>query len=96
MCIQEKNEAGGCSLFVHDGSYLRLKNVNVQYNIPLKNKKVLKSLQVYGTVSNVFTWTPYFGYSPDVDVEPSATRRGFDRNVYPQSRTYLLGVKAKF
>lgn len=96
MCIQEKNEAGGCSLFVHDGSYLRLKNVNVQYNIPLKNKKILKSLQVYGTVSNVFTWTPYFGYSPDVDVEPSATRRGFDRNVYPQSRTYLLGVKAKF
>lgn len=39
MCVQEKNEAGGCSLFVHDGSYLRLKNVNIQYNIPLKNKK---------------------------------------------------------
>lgn len=96
ICIQQNNEAGGCSLYVHDGSYLRLKNVNVQYNIPLKNKKILKSLQVYGTVSNVFTWTPYFGYSPDVDVESSATRRGFDRNVYPQSRTYLLGVKAKF
>lgn len=93
MCIQGNNTSGGCSLFVHDGSYLRLKNVNVQYNIPLKKKKILKSLQVYGTVSNVFTWTSYFGYSPDVDVESSSTRRGFDQNVYPQSRTFLLGLK---
>ena len=96
MCVQENNTAGGCSLFVHDGSYLRLKNVNVQYNIPFKNKKILKSLQVYATVSNVFTWTPYFGYSPDVDIESSATRRGFDKNTYPQSRTYLLGLKVNF
>ncbi len=96
MCIQEANEAGGCSLFIHDGSFLRLKNVNIQYNVPLKSKKILKSLQIYGTVSNVYTWTSYIGYSPDVDIEASATRRGFDRNVYPQSRTYLFGVKAKF
>ncbi len=90
---------GGCSLYLHDGSYLRLKNINVQYDIPLSKQNVLKSLQVYGTVSNVFTLTKYFGYSPDVnvgDLETEATRRGFDQNAYPQSRTFLIGLKAQF
>lgn len=90
---------GGCSLYLHDGSYLRLKNINVQYDIPLPKQNVLKSLQVYGTVSNVFTLTKYFGYSPDVnvgDLETEATRRGFDQNAYPQSRTFLIGLKAQF
>lgn len=88
---------GGCSLYVHDGSYLRLKNVNLQYDVPLKNNNIIKSLQVYTTISNVFTWTSYFGYTPDVSAEgTSSTRRGFDNNVYPQNRTFLFGVKANF
>ena len=87
---------GGCSLYVHDGSFLRLKHINLQYDIPIK-VRFIKSLQVYGTVSNVFTWTPYMGYSPDVNAEgTSTTRRGFDNNVYPQNRTFLLGIKANF
>lgn len=88
---------GGCSLYVHDGSYLRLKNINLQYDIPLKNTNIIKSLQIYTTISNVFTWTNYFGYTPDVSAEgTSSTRRGFDNNAYPQNRTFLFGVKANF
>lgn len=91
---------GGCSLYLHDGSYIRLKNINLQYEIPLRNKNIIKSLQVYGTVSNLFTITKYMGYSPDVNVvddsSKEATRRGFDSNAYPQNRTYLIGIKAQF
>lgn len=91
------NVNGGNTLYVHDGSFLRLKNLNLQYDVPLKNRKIVKSLQVYGTATNLFTWTPYFGFSPDVDADnSSATRIGFDNNAYPQSRTFLLGVKLNF
>lgn len=87
---------GGSDYFLHDGSFLRLKNINIQYDLPIRNKTI-KSLQVYTSISNVFTWTSYLGYSPDVNSEgTSATRRGFDNNAYPQSRTYLFGVKAVF
>lgn len=91
-----EGDHGGCDYFLHDGSFLRLKNLNIQYDIPIRSKSI-KSLQVYTTMSNLFTWTPYFGYSPDVNAEgTSSTRRGFDDNVYPQSRSFLLGLKAVF
>lgn len=91
------NVNGGNTLYVHDGSFLRLKNLNIQYDIPLKNRKIIKSLQVYGTATNLFTLTSYFGFSPDVDADnSSSTRVGFDENAYPQSRTYLLGAKIRF
>lgn len=91
------NVNGGNTLYVHDGSFLRLKNLNLQYNVPLKNSKVVKLLQVYATATNLFTWTSYFGFSPDVNADnSSSTRIGFDNNVYPQSRTYLIGLKMIF
>jgi TonB-linked SusC/RagA family outer membrane protein len=87
---------GGCDLYLHNGSYLRLKNVNLQYDVPLRNRSIIKSLQFYGTVTNLFTLTSYFGYTPDVSVYSDAVHRGFDQNAYPQSRTYLIGLKVQF
>ncbi len=90
------NGQGGCNYYMHDASYLRLKNINIQYDVPLKNN-LIKSLQIYSSISNLFVLTPYMGYSPDVSSEgTSSTRRGFDNNAYPQSRTFLLGLKAVF
>lgn len=86
----------GCSLFIQDGSFLRLKNLNIEYKIPQFTSGI-KALSVYGSVSNLFTLTKYDGYSPDVNSEGThSTRRGFDNNVYPQSRTFLVGVKMSF
>jgi len=86
----------GCSLFVSDGSFLRLKNLNVEYKIP-QFTSAIKAFSVYGSVSNLFTITGYKGYSPDVNSEGThSTRRGFDNNVYPQSRTFIVGVKMSF
>ena len=87
---------GGCSLFVQDGSFLRLKNLNIEYKIP-QITSVINAFSVYGSVNNLFTITGYKGYSPDVNSEGThSTRRGFDNNVYPQSRTFIVGVKMSF
>lgn len=86
----------GCSLFIQDGSFLRLKNLNVEYKIP-QFTPAIKAFSVYGSVSNLFTLTKYDGYSPDVNSEGThSTRRGFDNNVYPQSRTFIVGLKMTF
>ncbi len=83
-------------LVISDGSYLRLKTLNLQYDIPLENK-LFKGLSVYVTGTNLFTITDYEGFTPDVNSEgTNATRRGFDNTVYPQSRSFTLGVRANF
>ena len=87
---------GGNSYDVHDGSYVRLKTVNLQYQIPV-GKKIIKSLAVYGTATNLFTITKYEGFSPDVNATGThSTRRGFDSNGYPPAKMFLIGVKADF
>lgn len=87
---------GGCDYFLHNGSFFRLKNVNLEYQIPV-NKKIFSSLSVYASATNLFTLTSYPGYSPDVNsTADHATRRGFDSNVYPQTRIFTVGLKAQF
>lgn len=88
---------GGSDYYLHDGSFFRLKNVNMEYNIPTKKLVVFNGLSVYASATNLFTITKYLGYSPDVNsTGVHATRRGFDSNVYPQTRTFTIGLKAQF
>ena len=75
--------------FLEDGSYLRLKNAQIGYNLP---KKVLvpakiSSCRIYLSGSNLLTFTKYSGYDPE------ASFSGVDRGNYPQAVTFLLGVK---
>ena len=75
--------------FLEDGSYLRLKNAQIGYNLP---KKVLApakigSCRIYLSGSNLLTFTKYTGYDPE------ASFSGVDRGNYPQAVTFLLGVK---
>ncbi|MEQ8418717.1 MAG: TonB-dependent receptor [Arenibacter algicola] len=86
----------GNSFFISDGSYLRLKNINIQYKLRGFDN-IFKNLTIYGSATNVLTLTDYKGLSPDVNSEgTNATRRGFDSNVYPQSKVFSLGIKAEF
>lgn len=87
------------SRFVEDGSYVRLKNVTLAYNVPvaLSQRAAIKSLRVYATGQNLITWTNYLGYDPEVSADPfSSTGLGRDFGVYPQSRTYTVGLNATF
>lgn len=75
--------------FLEDGSYLRLKNAQIGYNIPksvLSNAKI-ESCRIYISGSNILTFTKYSGYDPE------ASFSGVDRGNYPQPVTWLLGVK---
>ncbi len=87
---------GGSSFDVYDGSYIRLKSLNIQYKVPIGNK-IFKNLSVYSTATNVFTVTKYTGFSPDTNADGThPTRRGFDSNGYPPAKMYIIGLKADF
>ena len=82
--------------YVENGSYLRLKNVNVGYtfNNPFKG---LNALYIYASATNLFTITNYSWFDPDVNAfagDPS--RKGVDIYSYPTSRNFSLGLKADF
>jgi hypothetical protein len=88
--------------FVEDGSYLRVKNVTLAYNIntsPLE-KMGINKLSVYATGQNLLTWTNYSGYDPEVNAYSTVTGRGteigIDYGTYPQSRTIILGLNVTF
>ena len=80
---------------VEDASFLRLKNIQLGYNFPskmLKNWKI-RSLRVYFTAQDLWTWTRYTGYDPEVSTRNSAMTRGFDYSSYPKTTSFTFGVK---
>ena len=79
------------SRFIENGSYLRLKNVQIGYNFDKKliQKIGLNKLRLYVQMSNLFTITNYSGYDPEVG-------SGVDYGNYPQSRTVLFGMNLAF
>ena len=82
--------------YVENGSYLRLKNLNVGYSFKPKFKGV-SNIYIYGSATNLFTITNYSWFDPDVNAFGSdSSRRGVDIYSYPSSRTYSIGVKLDF
>ena len=80
---------------IEDGSYLKLKTVQLGYNLPskLSSRMRLKSARVYLSGQNLFTWTHYQGFDPEVSkFGSSALRPGFDYSVYPYARTITFGL----
>jgi TonB-linked SusC/RagA family outer membrane protein len=77
--------------FVEDGSYMRIKNLRIAYNLPGKvaNYLTLKRAQFYASAQNLLTITNYTGMDPEVG-------GGVDIGFYPQARTYTVGVTVDF
>ncbi len=86
------------SRFVEDGSFLRFKTVQLTYNVPksLTERVKISNLKVYVAAQNLYTWTNYSGYDPEVSVRPGALTPGFDYSAYPRARTTTLGVNVTF
>jgi len=89
--------------FLEDGSYLRLKNVMLGYNVPatsLQNitKGVVKNFRVYFSAQNILTFTNYTGYDPEVGnrTPNSSLTNGIDFAVYPQPKAYQAGIQVGF
>jgi hypothetical protein len=80
--------------FVEDGSYLKLKTISFSYNLPLKSHKIIEGLRIYVTGQNILTFTNYRGYDPEVSYRGASTlESGEDYGGYPQSRTFMMGIK---
>lgn len=86
---------------VEDGSYLRLQNITLGYTlntkkVPFLSRIGISGLRVYFAADNLFVWTKYTGYDPEVNTNNSALTRGLDYAAYPRSRTYTFGLDLKF
>ena len=83
-------------LYVHDGSYFRLKNIELGYTIPqtLTKKIFISRLRLYVAAENLLTFTKYWGFDPEIS--SGGTSLGIDYGVYPQPRTYRVGVNVSF
>ncbi len=83
--------------FVEDGSYLRMKNIQLGYSLPggLLQKAKIKQVRFYVGAQNLFTVTKYSGLDPEMgSADPKLT--GIDQGYFPQARTWMFGVNAKF
>lgn len=85
------------SYFIEDGSYFRIKNVQLTYNLPRKigSKLGLDNAQVYLQAQNLATFTKYSGLNPEIQTGSDNTL-GFDGGYMPVSRTFILGVNLGF
>lgn len=83
---------------LEDGSYLRLKNVMLSYDLPKKvaKKLSLSHAQIYVSMQNLWTLTSYSGMDPEVSTLHSTLTPGFDYSAYPRNKTCTVGVKIGF
>ena len=85
------------SLFVEDGSFIRLRSANLTYHLPpsITEKVRLKGASVYIYGNNLLTWTNYLWFDPEIPMGSPLTM-GEDSGKYPRSRQVGLGVNLNF
>ncbi|MCL1943879.1 MAG: TonB-dependent receptor [Candidatus Azobacteroides sp.] len=86
--------------FVEDGSYLRIQNISFGYNLPqsLISKAGIQSLKIYTNIQNLYTFTKYKGYDPEIGSTyiDGNWVSGFDSGRYPSPRIYTVGLNVTF
>nr|WP_315167371.1 TonB-dependent receptor [uncultured Flavobacterium sp.] len=86
------NNNRASSRYIEDGSYIRVKNVTLSYNVPnnLFGKKIFDNAKIYLSGQNLLTFTKYTGFDPEVSTN------GIDNNIYPVTRIVSLGLNVGF
>jgi hypothetical protein len=79
--------------YVEDGSFVKIKNLQLGYTLPSSAIKVFDKLRIYAQVKNAFTFTEYTGFDPEIS--GGILNTGIDRGAYPQARTYAIGLDIK-
>ncbi len=93
------NEVRFSDRFLEDGSYIRLSNVTLGYNLPANNIFWISNFRVYITGNNLFLITDYSGYDPDVNTDANKdgiSSLGIDNTNYPKARSFTLGLNVTF
>lgn len=102
--VNRKTPVGGTdnpiSIFVEDGSYLRLQNLTLGYTFPksMMEKIGMRSIRLFTSMNNLFVLTNYSGLDPEIsgDGGGKVVPRGVDSNAYPKTRLYSLGLNLSF
>ena len=84
---------------MEDGSYVRVKNVVLGYNLPnnIVSKIKARTLRVYVNLQNIYTFTNYEGYDPEIgSYNQNPLLTGVDNGRYPLPRMYTAGIKLGF
>ena len=84
---------------VEDGSYLRLQSATIGYTLPEKwtSKAYIRKVRIYATGTNLFCWTNYSGYDPEVDSRrETPLSPGVDYSAYPRSIGFVFGINLTF
>lgn len=95
----QSNSTRLSTFYIQDGSFLRITNITVGYNVKPEavQKMKLAAFRIYMGVDNAFTFTKYLGYNPEVDYNDGANLTpGVDYGKYPLMRSYNLGVNVTF
>ena len=89
--------------FIEDGSYMRIKNVQLTYTVPTSVLKKIKlsSMQIYVQGQNLLTLTKYKGLDPDINIRNSGadnqdTHMGIDEGAFPVAKSYNIGLRVGF
>lgn len=83
------------SKYLEDASYVKLDNVSIAYNVPLKNASLVKALRLYLTGQDLLCLTPYTGVDPEVQL--TGLTPGIEgTSYYPRTRMFTFGVSLKF
>ena len=78
--------------WIEDGSYLRLRSVNLNYKVPV-NWSWLQGLQIWAEANNLFTITKYLGGDPEMSASNSVLYQGIDTGCIAQGRSFTVGLK---
>lgn len=83
--------------FIQDGSFLRLRNISLGYSLPqeMANRIRLDQVRVFVRATNLFTWTNFTGYSPEI-ISSNVIDNGIDRGEYPVPAIYSVGLNINF
>lgn len=95
---QTGNNGRTSTWHLEDGSYLRLQNIAIGYTLPSEwtRKFYVEQLRVYVSAQNLYTWTDYSGYNPEVSNRTSALTPGEDYGTYPLAKTFMVGLNVTF
>ena len=88
---ENRNFSRSSDFFVQNGSFFRIKTLQFGYNLPasMLDKVGIKKVRVYISGNNVLTFTKYEGFDSEIT-------SGVDRGIYPQARSYMVGVNVGF
>jgi TonB-linked SusC/RagA family outer membrane protein len=87
------------SVWIEDGSFLKLKNVSIGYTLPtsLLNRYSISKIRLYVSSQNLFVITKYTGLDPEIGIQGgNATQNGVDNGTYPSSRYFTFGLNVTF